>query len=375
MSELIQTQRAQRNCRLCLLATVSALALAPNAFVWASAEIREAAPTVWIELGGQLQRDDGGQLPFAPNFATSEPRPDYETFSPTGSQHLPRYSFGGEGKITFRPEGSDWSFSASVLYGRSNRDKSYHGQRTYALTGTLQPTFPFSAHGYLFSDLRARHSESHAVLDFMAGRDVGLGVFGPHGEAMLDLGVRFAQFSSKSNISLRSMPQALSWKYVPFFQKSLPTAHQRSYFGTNSASRSFHGLGPAISWNASNVVAGHDDTADLTFDWGINAALLFGRQKAKVHHHTTGALHTGGMTQILTEILYTKRPPTSIRSRSVIVPNLGGFAGLSMKFPNGKVSFGYRADFFFGAMDGGIDTHKSYDRNFFGPYARIGIGL
>jgi len=46
-----------------------------------------------------------------------------------------------------------------------------------------------------------------------------------------------------------------------------------------------------------------------------------------------------------------------------------------VKFPDAKVSLGYRADFFFGAMDGGIDTRKSYDRNFFGPYARIGIGL
>ncbi|HVP85004.1 MAG TPA: hypothetical protein VMS78_09800 [Rhizomicrobium sp.] len=40
-----------------------------------------------------------------------------------------------------------------------------------------------------------------------------------------------------------------------------------------------------------------------------------------------------------------------------------------------KVSLGYRADFFFGAMDGGIDTRESYNRNFYGPYASISIGL
>jgi hypothetical protein len=39
------------------------------------------------------------------------------------------------------------------------------------------------------------------------------------------------------------------------------------------------------------------------------------------------------------------------------------------------VSFGYRADGFFGAIDGGIDTYKSYNRGFFGPYANISIGL
>jgi hypothetical protein len=36
---------------------------------------------------------------------------------------------------------------------------------------------------------------------------------------------------------------------------------------------------------------------------------------------------------------------------------------------------GYRADFFFGAIDGGVDTRKTADRNFYGPYLGIGIGL
>ena len=47
------------------------------------------------------------------------------------------------------------------------------------------------------------------------------------------------------------------------------------------------------------------------------------------------------------------------RTRTVIVPNLGGFAGVSYCFPDAKLSLGYRADFFFGAMDGGIDTRRT----------------
>jgi hypothetical protein len=35
-----------------------------------------------------------------------------------------------------------------------------------------------------------------------------------------------------------------------------------------------------------------------------------------------------------------------------VVPNIDGFVGLSFHNANAKVSFGYRADFFFGAMDG-----------------------
>jgi hypothetical protein len=54
---------------------------------------------------------------------------------------------------------------------------------------------------------------------------------------------------------------------------------------------------------------------------------------------------------------------------------LGGFAGISYIFPNARLNLGYRADFFFGAMDGGIDTRITETRGFFGPYAAISIGL
>jgi len=95
----------------------------------------------------------------------------------------------------------------------------------------------------------------------------------------------------------------------------------------------------------------------------VNAALLFGRQKAKMSHHSTTAF-------------YNERPPvTRTRSRRVTVPNVGGFAGLSYRFPNAKLSAGYRADFFFGAKDGGLETRKSVDVGFYGPFATISIGL
>jgi len=39
------------------------------------------------------------------------------------------------------------------------------------------------------------------------------------------------------------------------------------------------------------------------------------------------------------------------------------------------VSLGYRADFFFGAMDTGIDTAKRTTTGFFGPFATVSIGI
>jgi hypothetical protein len=63
------------------------------------------------------------------------------------------------------------------------------------------------------------------------------------------------------------------------------------------------------------------------------------------------------------------------RSRTVTVPNLGGYVGASMRYHNSKVSFGYRADTFFDAIDGGQETHESTNRGFYGPYLNVTLGL
>jgi hypothetical protein len=68
-------------------------------------------------------------------------------------------------------------------------------------------------------------------------------------------------------------------------------------------------------------------------------------------------------------------PVATARSRTVTVPNLGGFAALSYRFTRAKLSMGYRADFFFGAMDRGIDARRSVTTGYHGPYATISIGL
>jgi hypothetical protein len=117
---------------------------------------------------------------------------------------------------------------------------------------------------------------------------------------------------------------------------------------------------------------------ELNVDWGFNAAVLFGRQKAETHHQTTQRVHSamGFFTQPGLATVY-QRPdtPDHKRSHSATVPNIGGFAGISFKYPHVKVSFGYRADFFFGAVDGGIDTRQTEDRDFYGPFATVSIGL
>src|SRR6185437_1919946 len=102
---------------------------------------------------------------------------------------------------------------------------------------------------------------------------------------------------------------------------------------------------------------------ELLIDWSVNAALLFGRQQTKVHHQTTGRYHSGKYAQGLS-ITYQPTPVDKTRSRNVTVPNVGGSVGLSWQLQNFKASFGYKADFFFGAVDGGIDVRKSENRAF-----------
>ena len=122
--------------------------------------------------------------------------------------------------------------------------------------------------------------------------------------------------------------------------------------------------------------AGNSQDGELTLDWGINAALLFGRQRTKTHHQTTvryaeiTALNPLATNHSLPHAAVSQHPLTQ-RDRA----EYGWVCGLSFAYHDAKISFGYRADFFFGAIDGGIDARKNENRGFMGPYASISIGL
>lgn len=374
MSELI-TPRIHANMRLQLLATVSALSLLTTITSQAKAEDADR-PTVWIELGGQLERVDAGEERFTPPFIVATPRPAPETVSPAGVGHPPRYSFGGEGKISFEPRNTDWVFSAAVRFGRSNSRKHLH-QQSYPTQPKISglPSFQYALP---FSDADRKDSESHAILDFQVGKDVGLGMFGHGSTSVFSLGVRYAQFGERTHTAFKSQPDFVpAYSYYGTLKFRVGERYHTNQ-ATATVARSFHGIGPSLSWSGSVPFVGNADGGEITFDWGVNGALLFGRQKARVHHQTTARYHSGGGTGyygVPRATLYRHTPPDQFRSRSVIVPNAGGFAGLSFKFPDAKLSMGYRADFFFGAMDGGIDTRQSENRNFYGPFATISIGL
>jgi hypothetical protein len=226
-----------------------------------------------------------------------------------------------------------------------------------------------------FADTKLESTENHMVLDFQVGREVGLGMLGLGGRSNINLGIRFAQLgtSSKLDIHARPIVNVRDVSIFGVFEVPYPSFYQ--YTMHANASRSVRGVGPSLSWNASTDLIGDHDHAELTFDWGINGALLFGRQKAKTNHATQSYYLTA---QHRSPEYLQPHPPRYAhgnRSRSVVVPNLGGFAGFSVRYPNAKLSLGYRADFFFDAMDTGIDVRQTKDLGFHGPFATISIGL
>lgn len=383
MSELMNTKE-QSSGKWHLLTSVSTAALI--ALFPQSASAGDDRPTVWIEVGAQLERLTNGQESFAPPFVTTLLENPFTP--PSEVQRPPRYSFGEEGRISFQPEGSDWSFNAAIRYGRSNssgnvHEQTVHPSKIFFLSIPILGYHTSSAapaSNERFATTTSRIHDAHLVLDFMVGKDVGLGVFGKQGSSTLNAGVRFAQFTSQSKARIDSDPNfRFEYKYYTSFAGfpaliKIPNGVWDLYSAKMNLSRSFHGIGPSLAWDGNATLFGNSESGAVTFDWGLNGAVLFGRQKVSAHHETM-AHRNLELSHGPLPTLYPTKVHDTVRSRSVVVPNIGGFAGLSMRFPNAKVSFGYRVDAFFGAMDGGIDTRKTYDRDFYGPFATISIGL
>jgi iron complex outermembrane recepter protein len=383
MSEFTNARENRTSFRWQLLATASAIALIGAAFGASEAKAADGdneRPTLWIEPGGQLSSLNDGREVFAPAFPNSPPRPSIFS-SPQKFEHPPHSSIDETGRLSFQPEGSDWVLSASVRYGRSGSNK-HVTQRTnpppayWTRSGEkISSVRPEIATAARFADTRVQNSERHFIADFQAGKDVGLGMFGDGGSSVFNAGIRFAQFSTKSNIVLRSDPDwHFSAKYVGAVKA--PKYHvYHSNAASLTATRSFHGVGPSLSWNASAPLLGAADRGEIMLDWGLNGAILFGRQRVKVQHHTTSLYHSKNAgVGFRTPVFHTAPPPRS-NARTVTAPNVGAFAGLSFRVQNVKVSAGYRADLFFDAMDGGIDTAKKENVGFYGPFASVSVGI
>ncbi len=353
MSELIVQTDNHETIRWRLLMGASAMVL--TSYLSSTDAVHASdkeQPMIWLEVDGQFANQTANSDSFIPPFVQVSPFGEGAELA----RKRPPSGWDEGGKITFEPADSDWLLSLGVRYGKSSRDKA---RNQY----TKQTGGYWSKYYTALQSVRAASSEKHLVLDFQAGKDVGLGVFGQHGKSAVSLGIRYAQFSSRNNVTMRSITAAV------------PTSYYIFHAGFD-AKRDFNGIGPSLSWDASSDLVGNSSAGRITLDWGINGAVLFGRQKVKVHHHKTGQYQEETAKyypSLRTTVYQTSASPE--RSESVTVPNLGGYAALSLRYSKVKITLGYRVDYFFNAIDGGIDARKTYDRGFYGPFASFSVGL
>ncbi len=356
MSELIQKNDNRAAIRWKLLTGASALALAAYISSAATAKAEDAAkPPIWLELDGQFAMQKNDLEIYAPPFLAGSP---FDAGSHLGYEKAGPNVWNNGASLTFQPEGSDWMLSASVRYGKSSRHKRLNEIPTQGV-----PISGFYQYqGY--QDFRTSASEANTILDFKVGRDVGLGKFGSNASSVLNLGIRFAQFHSQNHVGLSSQPTNCN-TYCPY----------NKFHASFEGLRKFTGIGPALSWDASSMIAGNSHDGGISLDWGVNGALLFGRQKMSARHETSDRYFNYYYERIFSSPIYDRAPPPVSRSKRVTVTNLGGFAGVSWRYAAAKITMGYRADYFFGVLDGGIDTAKKEDRAFYGPFLSIAVGI
>jgi hypothetical protein len=363
MSELAQTQKRLGLLRARLLmAVASGVLLASTNAADASDDDRDR-PVVWIELGGQLDQlshDANGWLP--PDLT-----PPISNPSPPPFGRPPILGYDGWLQLSLQPEDSDWIYAVSLRYGRAKFGPKEHHDQSYILKsagGVYPPKYILSQ--YNFANSTERSQSNHTVIDFTAGKDVGLGMFG-HGRSVLNFGLRYAQLNEGAIAQLTAFVSAPA-KYSP--GEEVHKANAR-------IDRHFVGIGPSASWDASVPVIG-SLAEGLSLDWGANAAALFGRQKSRLHLQTHVAQYRLDPAYSYfaksTEIAHSTHTP--FRRRTVFVPNVGGFASVSYHLSGAaKLSVGYRADFFFNAIDTGVYTRSTATRGFYGPFASISIGI
>lgn len=344
-----------RNVHRRLLATVSVLALAVSTTKAAAED-----PTVWITIGGGLQQISASEQPWTPGFIAG---PDAGPFAGSfpSIQKSPRLGYEVDTAISLQLPDSDWKFSASLRYGKAAHSdtRNKHQNITAYVSGLYGTNY----------DASTRTGESNKLLDFTVGRDVGIGLFDGRGHSTLSAGVRIAQLHSTTDY------HASSAFFVTY-----------NSFNTNEPdvriSRKFRGVGPLVAWDATTPLASNPEYGELAMDWGINATLLFGRQT--VIQTTDGAYHqrsrvsypTPSGNSYLKHVNHAQYATgVTLRRTNKTVPTLGAYLAATYRLPSAKFSLGYRADLFFGAIDGGAGSRQETDRGFFGPYASFSIGL
>ena len=349
MSRSTNTMNSYTQIHRQLLATVSVAALIGLGTASEAVASDSGKPVIELELAGQFDQLADKQTRWVPDYFARHVGPMAGMFQ--GAQKTPRYGFDADAGLAFRPGDEGWVLAASIRLGRARQPGS-GSKSDHILPYPVYVQNP-SNYGAL-----SHQNESHLFVDFSVGKDVGLGIAGS--ESTFSAGVRIANMRSRSDVHITS---------------NFPISFHGS--ATNDPDsrivRKFQGAGPFVAWKASAPIAGQPDSGELGIDWGLNGGLLFGRQTLS---QTVDAYYRyGKRVHYAHPSVHRTAQSSRWRQRKATVPEAGAYAALYYRFPNAKVSLGYRADWYFNALDGGLASAQQVDRGFFGPFASISIGV
>src|SRR5262249_46993362 len=138
-----------------LLATASAIVLMEALSAGEATAGSDSAPLVWIELGGAYSQSVNDQTQYLPPFAEDSQFPGARQ---ANLQKPPSPIWDEPAKITPQPPGTDWSLSASIIYGRNS--KSHIDNQL-----TTQVTNVYGANYWARQTVAAKASENHLIMD------------------------------------------------------------------------------------------------------------------------------------------------------------------------------------------------------------------
>jgi iron complex outermembrane receptor protein len=275
---------------------------------------------------------------------------------------------------------SDWRVSAAYRVGKTNG-----GDRKAGYEFVPGGSVPSLLGGWLYNTSPPNHwigtvtdQEQYEVIDFMVGKELGLGLLGEDATSVVSAGVRYADFRSASQVEMDGVPDRYSPEEFSATGKyGLPTRHWDAFTYALDSERSFEGVGPFLSWDASLRLFGDDVQGRADLDWSVGGGVLFGKQTVDSQEDRLARYFildtaTGGQFASSTPI---DDVVPRHRSEKVTVPNVSLSLGVSYAIDRVKVSTGYAYDRFFDVIDGGYEEAQQFDRTIHGPYLKLSLGF
>jgi iron complex outermembrane receptor protein len=322
-----------------------------------------------VELGAAASHFSADNEPYTPDWLAD----NLATLGDTRSAHTEDLDWGDtrDIKLTYAP-GGGWAASAAYRVGKTNGFN-----RTKAVDAVPGGEFGISFldhDNYALSEVN--DSEAHTIVDFMIGKEIGLGRFGEGGRSEIAAGLRYAKFESLSRVTIDG---ATEMYIAPVLDVKYPDIHFNTFSMALASQSEFEGVGPSVSWDSSLRLAGEEETGHADLDWSVGGGVLFGKQNVNSTEEREGEyVHPSDIPfgAAIRDNLYPDSPLIERhRTKDVTAPTLSLSVGLSYSIDRVRISTGYSYDRFFNAIDGGIDEAQQFDRTIHGPYLKLSLGF